>query len=90
MALNGSGVEFDSDDLSMDSGGWTEGEGSGLIDEDDLGFAAGTSAGNRSSRSGERFKTTILLFFDDLDDDLVVVLVDDMVDDGGVDGWFGY
>ena len=83
LPFDGSGVALDSDDLSADSGGWTDGDGSGLMDADEVGF---TSDGNCASRSGDRRSVTILLFLADFDVDLVVVLVDDIVGDGEVDG----
>lgn len=82
LPFEGSGVELDSDDLSALSGGWTDGDGSGLMVIDEVGW---TSAGNWASRSGDRRNVTILLFFAVFDVDLVVALVDDMAGDGGVD-----
>ena len=86
FTFDGIGVELDSDDLSALSGGWTDGDGSGLMAGDEDGF---TSDGNWASKSGDRVRTTILLFFAVFDIDLDVVLADDMVGDGGVDGWCG-
>ena len=86
LTFDGTGVELDSDVLSVLSGGWTDGDGSGLMIDDEVGL---TSDGNWESTSGERWRTIILLFFAAFDVDLVVVLVDDMVNDGGVDGCRG-
>lgn len=79
LAVDGRGVEFDSDVLSALSGGWTEGEGSGLT-------AAGTSAGNLLRASADRCRMTILLFLADLGVALEADGVVDIVDDGGGDG----
>ena len=51
FGFDGIGVELDSDVLSALSGGCTDGDGSGLMVNDELRF---TSAGYRSSRSGDR------------------------------------
>lgn len=84
LLVDGSGVELDSDDFSADSGGWTDGDGSGLMGADEVGL---TSEGHCASSSGESRSVTILLFLADFDVDLVVVvLVDDMVRVGEVDG----
>lgn len=79
LPFGGMGVEFDSDDLSALSGGWTEGDGSVLME-------GLTSAGNWDSLSGERRSTIILLFLLDFEPPLAVGVVDDMVGDGVGDG----
>lgn len=79
FAFDGMGVEFDSDDLSALSGGWTDGEGSVVT----VGF---TSAGNWASRSGDRWRTTSLLFLLDLGAAFAEAAGDGMVGDGVADG----
>ena len=83
LAFVGIGVSLDSDDFSALSGGWRDGEGSGLTFVSEAGL---TSDGNWERASGERLRITILLFFAVLDVDFEEVLVDDMVGDGVVDG----
>lgn len=90
LALMGIGVALDSDDLSAASGGWTDGEGSGLMEEDDGEVEDLASKGKRVSESDGRRSIIILLFFDPLAFDLLVDagVVVDMATDGGVDdGW---
>lgn len=57
------GVAFDSDDLSVGSGGATEGDGSALVGvADDLDDGGATSEGKQARRLAERLRVTILLF----------------------------
>ncbi len=85
LVVDGMGVELDSDDFSVLSGGCIDGDGSGLMT---LGVAGLTSAGKAASLSGERRITTNLLFLLALDVDLAVGVVDDMVG-VGIDGGCG-
>ena len=83
LAVDGKGVELDSDDFSADSGGCTDGDGSTWTGDGEAGL---TSDGNCASTSGDRRNTIILLFLPPFDVDLVVELVDDIVGDGRLEG----
>ena len=74
----GTGVAFDSDDLSADSGGRTIGVAAPLMDVVDGCLVVGVSDGNRDRESGDMDSVTILLFLPDLGDTLVAVVVVDM------------
>lgn len=84
FAFNGSGVELDSDDFSVWSGGGTDGDGSIVGGDGDGGLM---SDGKRASRSEERRSTITLLFFAPFDVDLAVMAVDDIAGEVGVDGY---
>jgi hypothetical protein len=81
LPFDGSGVELDSDALSTLSGGCTDGDGSGLMGVGDAGL---TSAGKSASLSGDRRRTTILLFLLPFDADLLAV---EAISADGVDGF---
>jgi len=78
LLFDGSGVEFDSDDLSAESSAWFDSDGSVLMAE---GGDDETSGANLFRRSVGRRRITTLLFFDPFGVDLVVVVVDDIVGD---------
>ena len=84
LPVAGIGVALDSDVLSADSGGATDGEGSGLTFADGVCLEeGGLLDGKRDSRSDEMASLTILLFFADLDVALALGVL--MVGDGCVD-----
>lgn len=74
----GTGVAFDSDDLSADSGGRTIGVESSLMELVDGRLIVVESDGNRDNTPGETASVTTLLFLPDFGDILVAVAVVDM------------